>query len=104
MEEFPCVRFDETKISFFDEEERDSVIFWKDLQKVSLEITDVGPFAPDVFWQLESKAENILIAQGTTGEADLMNRLQQLPGFDSNSIILAMACVEEGSFLCWKKD
>jgi hypothetical protein len=40
--------------------------------------------------------------QGGTGEAALLNRLQQLSGFDNAAFIRAMACASNAQFVGWK--
>ena len=75
---------------------------WDDLQKVEVVTTGDGPFAPDVFWVLHGRNGGCAIPQGPTGDSQLLERLQALPGFDNNAVIAAMSSTSDGRFLCWE--
>ena len=53
---------------------------WADLQKVEVVTTGDGPFAPDVFWVLHGTDGGCAVPQGATGDRQLLERLQALPG------------------------
>jgi hypothetical protein len=76
---------------------------WADLQKVEVVTTSDGPFVPDVFWVLHGTAGGCAIPQGATGDSQLLERLQTLPGFDNRAFIEAMSCVSNRRFLCWQR-
>ena len=79
-------------------------VAWDDLQTIVLETTDDGPWAPDVFWILAgSAASGRVIPQGATGDKALLERLQQLPGFNSEEFIRAMGSTSNRKFLCWRR-
>ena len=78
-------------------------IQWSDLQKVEVITTSDGPFAPDVFWLLDGTAEGCAVPSGATGEKELLERLQALPGFDNSAVIAAMSCASDRRFLCWER-
>lgn len=65
-------------------------VMWHDLQKVEIITTDDGPFAPDVFWLLHGTDNGCAIPQGATGDGELLEKLQALPGFDNGALINAM--------------
>ncbi|MDB6074411.1 MAG: hypothetical protein JWO89_2051, partial [Verrucomicrobiaceae bacterium] len=44
-----------------------------------------------------------IIPQGATGDGELLELLQTLPGFDSMALIDAMGSTECRQFLVWKK-
>ena len=77
---------------------------WADLRSVHIENTDSGPFAPDVFWVLAGTESGCVIPQGATGEGPLLERLQELPGFDNEQVITAAMSMENAQFICWKHD
>ena len=54
---------------------------WADLQKVEVVTTGDGPVAPDVFWVLHGTDGGCAVPQGATGDSQLLERLQALPGF-----------------------
>lgn len=76
---------------------------WSDLNKVEVLTTDEGPFAPDVFWVLHGSKTGCVIPQGTTGDAELLKRLQALPGFRNEAVIDAMSSTSNRRILCWEK-
>lgn len=63
---------------------------WKHIQKIEIITTDDGPLAPDVFWLLHGTHSGCVIPQGATGESELLEWLQALPGFDNGALIEAM--------------
>ena len=76
---------------------------WADLQRVEVITTDDGPFAPDVFWVLHGTTNGCAVPQGATGDRELLQRVQALPGFDNESFIRAMGSTENARFPCWQK-
>lgn len=76
---------------------------WSELKVVAIETTDEGPFQMDVFWLLAGENGGCAIPQGVTGEDALLERLQQLPGFDNEAFIKAMGSTENQRFICWQK-
>ncbi len=76
---------------------------WADLQKVEVVTTGDGPFAPDVFWVLHGTDGGCAVPQGATGDSQLLERLQTLPGFDNHAFIEAMSSTSDRRFLCWKR-
>ena len=78
-------------------------VSWADLQKVEVVTTSDGPFVPDVFWVLHGTAGGCAVPQGATGDRQLLERLQTLPGFDNGAVIEAMTCVSDRRFLCWQR-
>jgi hypothetical protein len=76
---------------------------WSDLQKVEVVTTADGPFAPDVFWVLHGTSGGCAVPQGATGDKELLERLQALPGFDDQAFIEAMSSISDRRFLCWQR-
>lgn len=76
---------------------------WADLQKVEVVTTGQGPFDPDVFWVLHGTDGGCAVPQGATGDSELLERLQALPGFDNGAFIEAMSCTSDRRFLCWRR-
>lgn len=66
----------------------------EDLQRVEILTTDQGPFRPDVFWVLHGSETSCVGPQGATGERELLDRLQKLPGFRNEAVIKAMPSTE----------
>ena len=78
-------------------------VAWADLNKIEIVTTSEGPMVPDVFWVLHGSGGGCAVPQGATGEAQLLERLQALPGFDNAAVIEAMTCSSDRRFLCWQK-
>lgn len=76
---------------------------WKDLQRVEILTNSDGPFLPDIFWILSGTNSGCVIPWGATGDEELLQRLQQLPGFDSTAILNAAPKMEEAMTVCWQK-
>ena len=76
---------------------------WDDLHKVSILTTSDGPWATYVFWLLHGEQGGCAIPQGATGDTELLERLQQLPGFDNKVFMEAMGKHEEAIFTCWER-
>ena len=77
---------------------------WSDLEKVEIITTGDGPFVTDVFWVLHGGQSGCAVPGGATGEMELLQRLQTLPGFDNEVLIEAMGCTSNKRFVCWQKD
>lgn len=78
-------------------------VAWDDLQKVEILTPSERPFPPDVLWLLHGKDKGCVIPQGATGDSELLELLQRLPGFDNTSFMQAMGSTSEASFICWEK-
>ena len=78
-------------------------IAWDELSGIDIETNSLGPFAPDVFWILHGDERGCIIPQGATGDAALLERLQELPEFDTERFIEAMASTSDATFKIWRK-
>jgi hypothetical protein len=78
-------------------------VAWDDLRQVEIVTTDRGPLHPDVFWVLHGSKTGCAVPQGATGEPELLERLQRLPGFRNDVVIQAMGSAENRRFVCWQK-
>lgn len=76
-------------------------VAWSDLRKVEIITTDEGPFLPDVFWVLHGDKNHFTIPQGATGDDLLLERLQELPGFNNEVFITSMGSTSNARFVCW---
>jgi len=68
-------------------------IRWDDLDEVGVLTTDEGPFREDVFFLLTGAdgKSGCVVPQSSDGCDQLLERLQQLPGFDHEAVIKAMS-------------
>jgi hypothetical protein len=79
-------------------------VAWEDLQEVSVMTTDQGPFADDVYFVLlGASGSGCVIPQSTPESGAVLERLQQLPGFDNEAFIRALGSTENATFTCWKR-
>ena len=97
------VRVSDAEINCERPDETIERVGWSELQKVEVVTTGDGPFAPDVFWVLHGASGGCVVPQGATGDKELLERLQTLPGFDNQVFIEAMSSSSDGRFLCWQR-
>jgi hypothetical protein len=75
---------------------------WEALAEVALLTTSRGPFKEDVFFVLTyDDGSNGAVPLGEA--AELLPRLQRLPGFDNETFISAMGVSEEGISSVWRR-
>ena len=75
------------------------------LRAVIIETNDLGPLVPDVFWILAGEGTSgCYIPQGATGDSQLLELLQTLPGFDNGQFITAMGSTSCQKFLVWQRE
>ena len=77
---------------------------WERLTRVNIETNELGPYLPDVFWILYFGEEKAKIPLGAIGDAELLERMQLLPGFDNSAFTDAMGSTSEAVFEVWKKE
>lgn len=72
---------------------------------VSIITNDTGPWGADVWYLLLGPDEHsdLSFPQGATGEQAILDYLFKLPGFDHQSFLDAMSCVENKRFMCWSR-
>ncbi len=78
-------------------------VTWDDLRTVLIRTTSDGPFADDVFWFLMGSEGECVVPSEARGAAGLLERLQQLPGFNDEALIQAMSCPDDAKFVCWER-
>lgn len=97
------VRISDTDVACDRPDGKTERVAWGDLQRVEVLTTSDGPVSPDVFWLLHGTDGGCAIPQGATGERELLERLQALPGFDNAMLIEAMGSTSDRRFLCWQR-
>lgn len=75
---------------------------WDAVTEVSLRTTARGPREEDVFFVF-AYADGPSTAIGLGDSDDVLAHLQQLPGFDNEAFIRAMAVSAEGSVVLWRR-
>jgi predicted secreted protein len=77
-------------------------IRWAELERVEIQTTRQVPIQPDAFWILSGGGRQLIFPMGVEGEAELLARLQQLPGFDDEALVAAVSCVGDERFTCYR--
>jgi hypothetical protein len=78
-------------------------IAWDRLNRIEIVSTGAGPSRPDTFWLLTGEAGACAVPWGASGESALLARLQQLPGFDNQAVILAASESRDARRTCWER-
>ncbi|MBN2151881.1 MAG: hypothetical protein JW839_10570 [Candidatus Lokiarchaeota archaeon] len=80
-------------------------IKYSDIERVTIETTDQGPWIPDCFWVIKhASGREIVVENGAPDAVALLGALQDaLPGFDNGAVIKAMSSVDYASFLAWER-
>jgi len=78
-------------------------VAWHELQRVEIVSKSDGPLVPDTFWLLVGDPGGCAIPWGATGEAELLRRFQELPGFGDGEVIGAAWDAVAARRLCWQR-
>ena len=104
-EEEYVVEFDDERICLRNPDESIEEILWSELMGFDIETNSLGPLGLDLFWVLYGDQERgCVIPQGATGCDGLLEKLQELQGFDNEAFVEAMASTSDGSFEIWKRE
>jgi hypothetical protein len=79
-------------------------VAFADLVEVQIVTNDAGPFDTDVWWLLVGRKENTgcSFPGGASGEKDVLEMMQTLPGFNNEMFIQAMGSTSHARFTCWR--
>jgi hypothetical protein len=78
---------------------------WDQLRAVAIHTTSDGPWGEDFFWVLMGEGgSGCVVGNEVACELKILDRLQELDGFDNQAVILASASVEEAWFPCWERN
>ncbi len=76
---------------------------WAELTNVTVATTDESPFVEDFFWLLrESDGSGCAIGGGQAATTGLLEKLQKLPRFDNQAVIVASGSTSNALFVCWE--
>jgi hypothetical protein len=76
-------------------------IKWDAIIGIAIETNDQGPFVEDVYWLLASEEKVIKYPSEATGSEEMLKRLQEIPTFNNESLIEAMTCTDNKTFILW---
>jgi hypothetical protein len=77
-------------------------VLWTELEEISIVTSDEGPLADDLVWILAGKDDTCTVPGSASGIQQMLARLQDLPGFDNEAVVAAMASTANATFVCWK--
>ena len=100
----PTLSLDDSAVRCQWPDGRRQEVAWEGLQEVSIVTTDEGPFVEDVFFVLAGSEGTCVVPQGTEGSQELLQRLQELPGFDNEAFLSSMTSTDNARFVCWRCD
>ena len=98
------VEFDDELIRLKNPDDSVEEVKWDELKGFDVETNALGPFAPDLFWVLYGDGRGCVIPQGATGCEKLLEKLQDLPGFNNDAFIAAMSSTTDASFEIWRRE
>jgi hypothetical protein len=76
---------------------------WEDLSAVEVVTTAAGPFVGGACWVLRGSRGSCRVPHEADGRNALLERLQQLPGFDDSAVTSAMSSTASACFSCWQR-
>jgi hypothetical protein len=72
-----------------------------DLREVHIVTTSGGPWSVDASWLLLGPNGGCVVPCNSEVSKPLLERLQQLPGFDDMIVVVAMGCTDDARFKVW---
>ena len=107
----PKVWFDESKLYYQStdsdnnkknpKQEKVNYILWDSIIRIAIETTDKGPQLDDIILHIASNNKIISFPSETTGTDQLLERFQQIKGFNNKTFIEAMTSTENKIFILW---
>ncbi|TXK62143.1 hypothetical protein [Alkalisalibacterium limincola] len=78
---------------------------WDRIERIFIATTDDGPVGDDVFWVFvdESGQGGCAVPASAEGFDALLERVQQLPGFDNEAVATAMGSTTNARFDVWQR-
>ena len=98
------VEFDEREIRRLLPDGKMESIRWDELHEIGIVTTDEGPWAEDVFWLFSNadQSQGCAVPNGADGFPALLSRIQALPEFDNEAVVLAMGSAANDRFVVWR--
>ena len=97
------VTFDDSSVRRVTPEGGVVEVRWDDLAEVRVETIAGGPFVEDMYWKIVDASGVEVTVTGESMTDDLLARLQALPGFDHEEMIVAMGSTQEARFVLWRE-
>jgi len=99
------VEFDDQEIRRFLPGGKRESIRWDELHEIGIVTTDEGPGVDDVFWLFlnADRSRGCAVSNDAEGFAALLQRIQQLPDFNNEAVVMAMGSAVDNKFVVWQK-
>ena|SRR3569833_2032726 len=81
----------------------DESVLWGDIKSITLNNTDQGPSAPDIWLVLRDENGGCKIPQGCKGFEEVYEIVSKYEGFNFDNFIISMSTTENAEFLLWSK-
>jgi hypothetical protein len=75
-----------------------------DVIGIAIETNDSGPWGSDVIWHVSDGDFTLHFPMGATGEPEILDVFQRLPGFDNQEMIDAMSSTRNEIFVVYRKE
>jgi len=80
-------------------------IAWPEVDQITIETNDSGPWGADVWWILAGPAQRCTYPGGATGEQEALAEFpKRFPRFSDEAVIQAMGCTSNAQFVCWRRE
>jgi hypothetical protein len=80
-------------------------ISWPEVEKVTIETNDSGPWGADVWWILNGSGKVCSYPGGATGEQEALAEFpKRFPRFSDEQVIRAMGSTSNAQFVCWQRE
>jgi hypothetical protein len=71
---------------------------------IAIESNQSGPWGSNIIWHVSDGKFSLHFPVGATGEPEILEAFQQLPGFDNQAVANARACTTSNEiFVAYKK-
>ncbi|MDC7682588.1 hypothetical protein PQU92_04835 [Asticcacaulis sp. BYS171W] len=75
------------------------MIRWLDIQKVTIIMTDEGPWVDDLFFHIIHAGGDLTLPDEAGGMPDFVEKLVKLPGFDMDAYTQAIRSTQNNTFV-----
>ena len=99
------VTIDDTGVSAAYSEGDVQRIAWHEVEQITIETNDSGPWGADVWWILAGTAGRCTYPGGATGEQEALAEFpKRFAQFNDQAVIQAMGSTSNAQFVCWKRE
>jgi hypothetical protein len=99
----PRVAIDDERVSVATDTGAVEEIRWDRLRRVEFKVLG-GVGSPGDYWVLEDDDGGCVVPSSSASASALLDRLQELPGFDDGAVMDAILAGTPGAFVCWVRE